>query len=137
MILAGSLYRKKSLELIELDKKELNFFSIFLVAHPSPVEKLDVYNQSNGLIIEWTKAFRYVNLLYSLRCQKLGTSVLKPYRCCVRVRLPYGISPFYSEVCKASQNKGASHIASYPDFLKLADHYKHTDIVYISLQSCE
>ena len=73
------------------------------IACPDPVPKLDVYSESNGVIIAWTKAFRYVHLLYSLRCRKLGT--FNRFHCCVRVHLPYRISPYYSEVCKTSQNK--------------------------------
>ena len=85
--------------------KEINkVLSSILVAHPDPVPKLDVYSQRDGVIIAWTKAFRYVHLLYSLKCRKLGT--FNRYRCCVRVHLPYRISPYYSEVCKTSQNKG-------------------------------
>ncbi|CAB3990912.1 Hypothetical predicted protein [Paramuricea clavata] len=80
------------------------------IAYPGPVPKLNVYSKNNDLIIEWIKAsgqrVRYVRLLYSLRCQKLEKLVSKPYYCCIQVRLPYGISPYYSEVCKTSQSTG-------------------------------
>ena len=48
------------------------FLSTFLVAWPDPVPSLNVYSIYNGLLIEWTKPHRYMQLLYSLRCQQLS-----------------------------------------------------------------
>ncbi|CAB3994053.1 Hypothetical predicted protein, partial [Paramuricea clavata] len=81
------------------------------IAYPDPVPSLNVYTFYNGLVIEWTKSHRYVQLSYSLRCKQRDlthnqqTVLKKSYSCCIRVRLPHhGRSPYYSEVCKDSQN---------------------------------
>lgn len=74
------------------------------IAYPGPVPKFSVYSQMDSLIIEWRKRFQYVQLLYSLRCIQLHKTN-RVYFCCIRSSLPYGISSYYSEVCKISQDK--------------------------------
>jgi hypothetical protein len=46
-------------------------FTNILVAWPDPVPSLNVYSLYNGLLVEWTKSHRYMQLLYSLRCEQL------------------------------------------------------------------
>ena len=100
----------------ELTGKMIKIRPRLRIAWPDPVPSLNVYSIYNGLLIEWTKSLRYMQLLYSLRCQQLSwthnkvlkksmNKDLKSYVCCIRVYLPYFGSSRYSEVCEVSQNK--------------------------------